>query len=208
MAAEVLTPEQLEARRAYQREWSARNRDKVAAYAKTRKDKDPERFRAQQQASRERNRTTTNARGQAWRDANREESRRIGLAGYYKHHEKNKARARARARAAYPTTGKNTRLLKKFGVTTEQWEEIFEWQGRCCACCQSTDPQCEKGWTLDHSHPPEEFRIRGILCWLCNVRLGQLGDNAAAVKTACALYLQYLALSGDSTESAAAEPIT
>lgn len=49
--------------------------------------------------------------------------------------------------------------------------------GKSCAICESTERLC-----VDHCH--ETGRIRGVLCWSCNVALGHLRDNVELLLTA------------------------
>jgi recombination endonuclease VII len=68
---------------------------------------------------------------------------------------------------------------KRLGLTPEEQEFIFDYQGKKCALCSSTDPKCSAGWHLDHSHDIEERvgtrqSIRGFLCQPCNT-LGLAG---------------------------------
>lgn len=188
---EARTQEQRDADNAYHRQWSSENKDKVSGYSKRWAKNNPDKVRARQI----KNQSKTNERARTKYHSDIDAARANALTRYYKDHERSKARARKNARASYPTTGRNNRLLYKFGITTEQWNEIFEWQGRVCKCCDSPTPRSKKGWVLDHSHSTNQ--IRGILCWICNIRLGQLGDCADDVVLECRRFLHYLSESGD-----------
>lgn len=66
-------------------------------------------------------------------------------------------------------------LKKKYGLTPEQFEELFEKQGRKCALCGTEDhgrtgEHQKSRWNVDHDH--ETGRVRGVLCHHCNVSLG------------------------------------
>ena len=68
------------------------------------------------------------------------------------------------------TTCRTRRFLKKTGVTPEDYEDVFEWQGRRCAICQ-TDANIkvlknEKLFAVDHDHTTG--RIRAISSNPCN----------------------------------------
>jgi hypothetical protein len=65
--------------------------------------------------------------------------------------------------------------LSRYGMTLEQWEEIFDSQGRKCAACGSPEPHSLKGWHVDHCHLTE--KVCGILCGRCNTGLGMFGDD-------------------------------
>jgi nitrate/TMAO reductase-like tetraheme cytochrome c subunit len=66
-------------------------------------------------------------------------------------------------------------LRKTFGMTLEQWEEMFEKQDRRCRLCHSSNPQNAAGWGTDHCH--STGRVRGILCAPCNWMLGYLENG-------------------------------
>ena len=81
--------------------------------------------------------------------------------------ERNREQIRVRDRAY--------KLMKDFGLTVEQWDQLFCGQQRRCAACGSSDP---KGlfWHTDHN--PNKRRgdsgfIRGILCGPCNLKAGK-----------------------------------
>lgn len=65
-------------------------------------------------------------------------------------------------------------------MTVEQWDALFETQGRCCARCKTDEPGMRTGWSTDHDHATG--RVRGILCYRCNRTLGFLGDNIEGVR--------------------------
>jgi hypothetical protein len=78
-------------------------------------------------------------------------------------------------------------LKRKYGISLEQWDELFEKQDKRCAVCQSDNPRRTSGWALDHNH--ETGEVRGILCHPCNVVLGFIRDDPA-VLFALEMYLQ------------------
>jgi hypothetical protein len=68
-------------------------------------------------------------------------------------------------------------------MTIEEWETLFNAQGRCCANqkCRATEPNDKRGyWHTDHDHLTG--KIRGILCRTCNLALGQVNDSTAVLK--------------------------
>lgn len=87
---------------------------------------------------------------------------------------------------------RNQNLLAKYGITTAQWEEIFDFQDRKCAVCGTANAA---QWATDHCHLTGQ--IRGILCGKCNALLGLLGDNAARAASAFARIAGYLGDAGD-----------
>lgn len=66
-----------------------------------------------------------------------------------------------------------TDLKRNFGITVEQYEEIFEVQGGVCAICNN--PPTDKRLAVDHDHnccPGHRYScgkcVRGLLCGRCN----------------------------------------
>ena len=93
---------------------------------------------------------------------------------------------RARARASKYWLRTDTRiktrernLLRKFGLTTQDWNKLFEKQGSCCAACGTTETRGRYGWATDHDHV--SGKVRGILCHRCNTELGLLENRVRRV---------------------------
>lgn len=63
--------------------------------------------------------------------------------------------------------------LKKFGLTPEEFEKMLEDQDGLCGICAKkfnlTGPNHERP-QIDHDH--NTGRVRGLLCFKCNVSLG------------------------------------
>lgn len=80
--------------------------------------------------------------------------------------------------------------LARYGLTQNQFENIFESQGKRCGACSAADPGTKLGWVVDHDH--DTGFVRGILCGKCNVTLGMMGDNADGVLATTEMMLAYL----------------
>lgn len=62
-------------------------------------------------------------------------------------------------------------IAKTYGITLEEWERIWQHQGRKCAICTRA-PREGEVFHLDHEHTKgQSGPIRGILCPYCNTRL-------------------------------------
>jgi hypothetical protein len=59
------------------------------------------------------------------------------------------------------------RRKNQYGLTTPEWEELFDSQDRMCAICRMTNPSI---WHTDHDH--KTGLVRAILCPNCNLKLG------------------------------------
>ena len=80
----------------------------------------------------------------------------------------------------------SSRILKTYGITGEQYDELYEAQGRKCAICQ-TSTGARKRLAVDHDHKTGE--VRGLLCGKCNHRLlGSAHDGPEILERA----LEYL----------------
>lgn len=60
-------------------------------------------------------------------------------------------------------------LIRSFGITGEQYLELLEKQGGCCALCKKTPEKEGQRLAVDHDHKTGE--VRGILCRYCNHRV-------------------------------------
>lgn len=89
--------------------------------------------------------------------------------------------------------------LKKFGLTVEQYEEMFILQNGVCAICGK--PEVKKQATtkggakktsrlcVDHDH--KSGKVRGLLCYRCNTGIGKLNDDPELLRKA-SRYLAYV----------------
>lgn len=77
-------------------------------------------------------------------------------------------------------------LIRKYGITQEQYDEMFEEQGGVCAICERPESRVIKGnlnrMAVDHDH--ETGAVRGLLCAKCNTALGKFDDDAALLERA------------------------
>ena len=64
------------------------------------------------------------------------------------------------------------RGLRKFGITPEDYDRMFESRSGLCEICGMTS---DKRLAVDHDHVTGE--VRGLLCGSCNMALGQLEER-------------------------------
>lgn len=65
-------------------------------------------------------------------------------------------------------------ILKTYGITKEQYEELYEAQGGVCCICERATGKTKR-LAVDHDH--ETGYVRGLLCSTCNKILGHLRDS-------------------------------
>jgi len=91
---------------------------------------------------------------------------------------RNKAKDKRRRGKQVAEFGPSTPyLMKRYGITEEQRDRMVEVAGGCCEICGRTD-----ALVVDHDHA--SGALRGILCRVCNLAIGNLGDTADSVKRA------------------------
>jgi hypothetical protein len=62
---------------------------------------------------------------------------------------------------------RNQNLKNKYGITLEEWEQLFLAQNNSCEICET---KVVTKWHTDHCHTTGN--VRGILCSACNINLG------------------------------------
>jgi len=78
--------------------------------------------------------------------------------------------------------------LKLYGLTTEDYDALYDRQGGRCAICGCSEGESIKGaFAIDHDHTTG--RVRGLLCGLCNTAIGKLQDSPTLLRKA-ATYLE------------------
>lgn len=70
-------------------------------------------------------------------------------------------------------------LIKKYGITLEDYDRLFQWQqGLCAICCQPFKGSAH----VDHDHATG--KVRGLLCFRCNSTIGKMLDSETLLKRA------------------------
>lgn len=115
----------------------------------------PEKYRAQLKAYRIRNREKIKERNRQWYLAHKEQ--------FYK-------------------SKRKSHLKIEHGMTPEQYEALWEKQGKKCAICKRTESEAGARFHVDHDH--SSGVRRGILCPKCNHALGLFGDSVEVMKNA------------------------
>lgn len=99
-------------------------------------------------------------------------------------------------RRARPPRDQQARYMRvRYGITLEQYFEMWLQQGGACAICGQPETTVIKGTpsllSVDHDH--KTGKVRALLCRGCNGGLGNFRENPKALRNA----VKYLALHGD-----------
>lgn len=69
-----------------------------------------------------------------------------------------------------------------YGISLEEYNEMFAEQNGCCAICKRHQTEFKKHLHVDHNH--ETGEVRGLLCHNCNLALGRFQDSPEIIKAA------------------------
>jgi hypothetical protein len=74
-------------------------------------------------------------------------------------------------------------LVRKYGVTLDDYNRMLKAQNGCCAICGAAESEQFKSvFQVDHCHATGA--VRGLLCRKCNFVLGYLDDEPAKLARA------------------------
>ena len=99
-----------------------------------------------------------------------------------------KACVKARNAAVYakdPSIKKWKDIMKFYGITEEEYNDIYAYQEGICPICQK--PLKLSECVVDHNHNAikgEAHYVRGLLHRTCNIALGHLMDNPTWLRRA------------------------
>ena len=74
------------------------------------------------------------------------------------------------------------RNYKRFNLTIEKYQALFESQKGLCAICSVYHKDYGKRLSIDHNH--KTGKIRGVLCHSCNTSLGGFKDSVEILNKA------------------------
>jgi hypothetical protein len=80
------------------------------------------------------------------------------------------------------TKEQRARNLKKYGLTDEDYNNMFTAQGGKCLICGKHQSELKKALSVDHCH--STGNIRGLLCNNCNVGIGFLLHSPDIIESA------------------------
>lgn len=93
---------------------------------------------------------------------------------------------REKSKDVYVASQRKTWLLRQYGLTIEEYDELLVAQGYVCAICGGLNPD-NRRLAVDHCH--KTGQVRGLLCDLCNRGLGLFLDEVTRLRQA-AKYLE------------------
>ena len=105
------------------------------------------------------------------------------------YHAANKEARNSRAktvRDADPDRERNRKLLQRFGITLDEYNNMHDVQNGLCKICGNPE-DLDRRLAVDHDH--KTGRVRGLLCFKCNVFLGHIEKMGLAT---IATILDYL----------------
>ena len=86
----------------------------------------------------------------------------------------------------YSVTRKSSRLKKRYGIDNSEYQSLLLKQNSCCAICKISinEHENQKGtrFAVDHCH--NSNKVRGLLCYKCNMGLGYFNDNPELTQAA------------------------
>lgn len=125
-----------------------------------------------------------------YREKNRETLRTKHRVRYREvYHVQHKAHLKQR-RQQEPEHFREKELVRKYGLTLEDYNRMLVAQGGVCAVCRNLDYQKDgkiRPLSVDHNHSTNQ--VRGLLCLACNMAVGYLKDEPLLAE-AVARYLR------------------
>lgn len=96
-----------------------------------------------------------------------------------KYWEKNKEQINLDVKQRYKEKYRWREIKNKYGITKEDWENIYREQNGECFICGRTEKELKRigryGLVVDHDHITG--KVRGLLCDSCNRILGLINDD-------------------------------
>ena len=86
---------------------------------------------------------------------------------------------RSCCKSCYKSIVNNKNRKETYGVSPEQYDEMFISQGGCCNICATHQEDQTSSMAVDHCH--KTMNVRGLLCSKCNTAIGLLKDDPLVV---------------------------
>ena len=94
----------------------------------------------------------------------------------------NMKQRRERLAKADPDQRRSVVLKGKYGITLDTKRDMQKAQNDKCKICGTTDYGKKGLLVVDHCH--STGKVRGLLCYSCNIALGMFKDNVETIKAA------------------------
>lgn len=130
--------------------------------------RNPERYKAYLKSYGDKYKEKRKIITQKWREENKEHIKKYGV----------------EYRVKNPYLSMEYRLKKNFNISREKYNILFEKQKGLCAICKR---ESKKRLAVDHCH--KKNKVRGLLCFSCNIGLGYFKDNPKLL-TEAIIYLK------------------
>jgi len=92
-------------------------------------------------------------------------------------------KATQRYRDRHPHAHRKAHRLSRYGITSEAFAKMEQEQNHQCKICGATSAQnADRDWSIDHDH--QTGKVRGLLCFKCNILLGMVGDQISILESA------------------------
>lgn len=75
-----------------------------------------------------------------------------------------------------PEQTRSYNLKKKYGLSVEEYNQMFLTQEGKCKICSTHQSELKKRLYVDHCHATG--KVRGLLCHNCNLAIGYFQDNS------------------------------
>lgn len=154
----------------WKKEWNKNNPDKIHQYEEKRKNSGKRKEYREKRDAEYRNKP--------------ENKLRIKLYGKEYGKKNRKKRLMQNKKYKQSEKGKNARhrdLIKTYGLTVEQYDQMLELQNGVCAICGGQNKDGRRLF-IDHCH--QSKKIRGLLCTKCNLMLGAVNDSVEVLANA------------------------
>jgi hypothetical protein len=79
------------------------------------------------------------------------------------------------------TIERNSNYKRKYGITIEDYNKMFEEQHGCCVICGRHQTEMKEILAVEHSH--ETGKVRGLVCNRCNIIIGFFEDYPQLIIT-------------------------
>jgi len=85
-------------------------------------------------------------------------------------------------RGKYKERQKNYTLMRKYGISSDEYNNFFMSQNGCCKICNRHQSEFKRRLAVDHDH--KTSKVRGLLCHHCNAAIGHFFENPRTMENA------------------------